>query len=147
MSVPVEADYALVKLGDGGGPEIFTAFCGLEGVSRNNTAQTSERYRRDCAAMHLPAQRRIKCTGTSQTISANGGVDKADIVKFETALGKVKNYKIEMYQSSTGAAVLYGTYSGAYMLTASNMQIDANGDSSGEITLENDGAWTWTPAP
>lgn len=147
MSVPNESDFALVKMGDGAGPEVFTAFCGIESVSINNAVSTADRTRRDCAKPGKPGVRRIKSTGKSQTISGSGGVDKADITKFDTALGLVKNYKIELYKyDGTDAGTLMGTFAGAYMLTAQNMSLDANGDSSGEITLESDGLWTWTAA-
>lgn len=146
MSVPNEPDYALIKMGDGAGPEVFTAVCGIESVSINKTAQTSERTRRDCTNLAAPGVRRLKTTGKTLTVSGNGGVDKANIAKFETALGVVGNYKVELYKIVAGAGVLFGTYSGAFMLTADNLTADANGDSAGEITLENDGLWTWVAA-
>jgi hypothetical protein len=148
MSVPNEADFALIKIGNGATPtEVFSAICGIEDVSVNKNAQTSERFRRDCAKPGIPGVRKIKSTGKTMTISGSGGVDKANVATFEAALGVVKNYKIEFYkQDGSDAGVLYGTYAGAFMLTADNTSIASQGDSSGEITLESDGAWTWTAA-
>ncbi|WP_310533125.1 hypothetical protein [Novosphingobium sp.] len=147
MSTPNEADFALIKMGDGGGTEVFTAICGIENVSINNAVQTSDRTRRDCAKPGKIGTRKIKATGKTQTITGSGGVDKANIASFDTALGLVKNYKVELYKyDGTDTGLLYGTYAGAYMMTSSNMSFDPNGDSSGEITLESDGSWTWTAA-
>lgn len=147
MSVPNEADFALIKIGDGESPEVFTAICGIENVSVNETANTSDRARRDCAAPGLPAVRRVKTVSTQVDITGSGGVDKASVATLRAALGISGNYKVELYkQGSTDLGDLYGTFSGAFVLTASNLSLDANADSGGEITLASDGAVTWTAA-
>lgn len=148
MSVPNEADFGLVKIGDGAEPtEAFAAICGIENVSVNETANTSDRSRRDCAKPGKPAVRRVRTISTQVDVTASGGVDKGNIAAFRAAIGISKNYKIELYKydgSDTGE--LYGTYEGPFVLTASNLGLDANADSSGEITLASDGIVTWTPA-
>lgn len=147
MSVPNEADFALIKMGDGAGSETFAAICGIESVKINSVARTQDRYRRDCAKPGKPAVRKAKATGKQLDITGSGGVDKAGIDTLNTALGVSKNYKVELYKNDgTDSGTLQGTFAGAFILTASNMSLDANGDSSGEITLANDGAWTWTAA-
>lgn len=148
MSVPNEADFALIKIGDGAATEVFTAICGIEGVQINRTANTNDSFRRDCAKPGLPATRRSRTTGKQMDITGTGGVDKANIAAFDTALGNVGNYKVELYKyDGTDAGDLVGTFAGAFNMTAANMNLDANGDSSGEISLASDGVWTWTPAP
>lgn len=147
MSVPNESDFALIKIGDGGGPETFAAICGIEGVTINRTANTNDRFRRDCAKPGQPAVRRSRTTGKQMDITGTGGVDKASIASFDAALGVVKNYQIELYQyDGTDTGTLMGTFTGAFNMTSSNMSLDANGDSTGEITLASDGTWTWTAA-
>lgn len=147
MSVPNESDFALIKVGDGAGPEVFTTICGVEGVTINRAANTNDRNRRDCANPGLPGFRRSRTIGKSMDVSGTGGVDKPNIAAFDAALGIVKNYKIELYQyDGTATGDLMGTFAGAYNLTGANMSLDANGDSSGEISLASDGAWTWTAA-
>lgn len=149
MSVPNEADRALIKMGDGATPtEAFVTICGIENVQVNETANTSDRFRRDCAKPGKPAVRRVKTTGTQVDISGSGGVDKAQIATTRAALGISKNYKVELYKDDgTDAGVLYGTYAGPFVLTSSGINLDANGDSNGEFNLASDGAVTWTPAP
>jgi hypothetical protein len=147
MSVPNESDFALIKVGDGETVEAFTAICGIEGVSINRTANTQDRARRDCAKPGKPAVRRSKTVSKQMDISGTGGVDKANIAAFDAALGVVKNYKVELYQyDGTDTGDLMGTFSGAFNLTSANMNLDANGDSSGEINLASDGTWTWVAA-
>ena len=147
MSIPNESDFALIKVGDGATPEVFTAICGIENVSINRVANTSDRNRRDCAKPGQPAVRRSKTTSKQMDITGTGGVDKADIEAFDDALGVVKNYKVELYKyDGTDTGDLMGTFAGAFNLTSANMSLDANGDSSGEITLASDGTWTWTAA-
>jgi hypothetical protein len=148
MSVPNEADFALIKIGDGGTPtEAFAAICGIEGVSINETANTNDRFRRDCAKPAIPAVRKVRVTGKQMDISGTGGVDKANIASFRAALGISKNYKVELYKADgTDAGALYGTFTGAFVLTASNMNFDPNADSAGEINLASDGTITWAAA-
>ncbi|PXW75982.1 phage tail tube protein [Blastomonas natatoria] len=147
MSVPNESDFALIKVGNGASPEVFAAICGIENVSINRVANTTDRNRRDCAKPGAPGVRRSKTTSKQMDITGTGGVDKADIDAFDDALGVVKNYKVELYKyDGTDTGALMGTFAGAFNLTSANMSLDANGDSSGEITLASDGAWTWTAA-
>lgn len=147
MSFPTEADFAIIKKGDGADPEVFAMICGVENVTINKGTQTSERYRRDCAKMGVTPVRRIKGTGKSMSVNASGAGNVDNIEMFEAGLGQVANYQIELYNyDGTDTGSLLGTYSGAYMLTTDNMTVDAQGDSSGETALESDGAWTYTPA-
>lgn len=148
MSVPNEADFALIKIGDGELPEVFTAICSIENVTINDTANTSDRSRRDCAKPGKPAVRRVKVSSTQVDVTGSGGIDKAQIATLRSALGLSKNYKVELYQyDGTDTGDLYGTYAGPFVLTSNNLSLDANGDGNGEINLASDGTITWTPAP
>lgn len=148
MSIPNEADFALIKMGDGATPtEVFTAICGIEDVTVNETANTSDRFRRDCAKPGKPAVRKVKTTGTQVDITGSGGVDKANVATLRAALGISKNYKVELYKADgTDAGVLYGTYTGAFVLTSSGITLAASGDSNGDFNLASDGTVTWAAA-
>ena len=57
-----------------------------------------------------------------------------------------KNYKVELYaDDGTDAGDLLGTIAGAYKMGAANLNLQRDGDSTSEITLASQGAWTWTP--
>ncbi len=147
MSEPTEADFMIVKLGDGESPGVFTAICGIENVSINKAVNANDRYRRDCAKPGIPGARKNRATGKSLTITASGAANVDNIETFEDILGIKRNYQIGLYQTDgSDAGVLLGTYAGAFMLMSDNMTADPNGDSTGEITLNNDGPWTWTKA-
>lgn len=148
MSFPVEFDFAVVKIGDGATPtEAFAIACGLQDVTVNTVTNTQDRNVRDCAKPGSIPVRKVKATSKQQDITATGLIDKTQVGIYLAALGKVKNYKIEAYaDDGTDTGTLLGTYSGAYMMTATNQNIPREGTGSAEITLANHGDWTWTPA-
>ena len=147
MSVPVEPDFVLIKIGDGAGPEVFTIACGLQDVTVNSAVNTADRFVRDCAKPGEIPNRKVKATGKQMDINASGFIDKTQLAAFHTAQGVVKNYKIEYYSDNgTDAGALYGTYAGAFMLTTLNQSVPRDNQASVEISLANHGIWTWAPA-
>ena len=147
MTVPTEADFMIVKPGIGTSPVVYNAICGIENVSINKTVSATDRYRRDCATLGLPAIRKNVITGKAMTVSANGAANVSNISVFETLLGIVKPYKIELYsRDGTDTGALIGTYAGNFVMVTDNVSTDPNGNSSGEIALNSDGAWTYTAA-
>lgn len=147
MSLPNEPDWALIKMGDGAGPEVFTVICGIDDVSINETANTNDRTRRDCAK---PGEVPFRFTRTSSRqldISGSGIANADETERLSEALGKVKNYRVETYKDDgTDGGELLGTYAGAFNLTANNLNLAREGDSGGEISLASHGAWTYTAA-
>lgn len=147
MTLPVEADFAIIKVGDGATPtEVFTTACGIQNVQINTVANATDRFVRDCAKPGEIPYRKSKTTGKQQDITGNGLTDKASIDVFLDALGVSKNYKIELYQDDgTDAGALLGTIAGSYKMNAANLNLQRDGDSTAEITLASQGEWTWTP--
>lgn len=146
MSLPNEFDFALVKMGDGTTPtEAFLTICGIEGAQVNMTANTSDHYARDCATPGAVPFRRVKTNGRQLDVTGNG-LSNADMIdEYLAALGLSKHYKIEGYRrDGTTTGLLLGTFAGSFVMTAANTNI--SGDSTGEVTLASDGAWTWTAA-
>jgi hypothetical protein len=147
MTLPVEADFAVIKVGDGATPEVFTTACGIQNVTINTVANATDRFVRDCAKPGEIPYRKSKTTGKQQDITGNGLTDKASIDTFLAALGVTKNYKIELYaDNDTDAGLLLGTFAGAYKMNAANLNIQRDGDSTAEITLASQGAWAWDAA-
>jgi hypothetical protein len=147
MSLPLEADFALVKMGDGEDPEVFTAICGIQDVQVNKSAQTSDRFVRDCAKPGEVPFRKVRTTGKQMDISGSGLSNVATIEDLEAALGVAKNYKIELYeQDGTDAGNLLGTYAGQFVMTTDNLTAALQGDSTGETNFASHGAWTYTAA-
>ena len=148
MSLPTEADFAIIKIGDGATPtEAFAIACGIQDVSINQSVGTQDRFSRDCAKPGEIPNRKVKATGKSLDVTGSGLIDKAQIAIYNSALGVAKNYKIEVYaDNGTDAGTLLGTFAGSFMMTASNMSFPREGTASAEVTLANNGAWTWTAA-
>lgn len=148
MSLPTEADFALVKMGDGATPtEVFTTLCGLGNVSIGRSANTTDRFRRDCAKPGEVPYRRTRANGKQLDVTSNGAINVPDIDTFEDALGISKNYKIELYKrDGTDTGELLTTLAGPFMMSVANMNLDENGEGGAEVTLLSDGIWTWTPA-
>lgn len=148
MSYPAEADFAIVKVGDGAGPEVFTIACGIENVQVNRTANTSSRFTRDCAKPGEVPVRRTKTTGKQLDITADGLTNVPDIDAFEDLLGVKNNYKIELYaDDDTDTGELLGTFAGNFIMTTANLNLPRNDNSASEVAFENNGPWTWTAAP
>lgn len=147
MSLPTEADFALVKMGDGATTEAFTALCGIFGATINRTANTNDRFRRDCATPGEVPLRKVRTTGKQMDITSSGAINIPDIAEYNDALGVSKNYKIELYkQDGTDAGELLHTITGAFVLTSANTSVEIDGDGTAEVTLASDGAWTETAA-
>lgn len=147
MTLPVEIDFAIIKIGNGAATEVFTAACGIENVSINEGVNTDDRFVRDCAAPGEIPWRKNKATGRTLTITGDGHIDKAQIATYRSALGLVGNFQIECYaDAGDDTGTLIGTWSGAYMMVSHNENIPRNGSGTAEIVLNNDGEPTWTAA-
>lgn len=147
MSYPTEIDWALIKKGDGATPEVFAVLCGMQDATINTTAQTQDRFVRDCAKPGSIPKRKTKTTGLAQDITGSGLTNADNVADMQAAIGHVANYTIECYaDNGTDAGELLGTFAGAYKLTAHNLSLTRENASTAEITLASEGDWTWTPA-
>lgn len=147
MSTPIEYDFAQIKIGNGADPEVFTVVCDMTQVNVNEGAETSTKYRRDCAKPGAPAKRRSRVTGTFWDITGTGLVNNPQNATMRAAVGVRKNYEVDVFRDDgTDAGELLGTYSGEAIMTARNLSMDREGDSGQEITLEGQDALTFTAA-
>jgi hypothetical protein len=147
MSEPTEIDFALIKMGDGATPEVFTQICGIVDITINKSVSTSDRFVPDCAKPGAVPFRKTRVSGRQMDVSGTGLTNVDNLVTIDAALGVVKNYRIEGYQNDgTDGGALLGTYSGAYRMTSHNMSLTREGDASGEIALASHGEWTYEAA-
>lgn len=146
MSYPNEADFIIVKVGDGATPEVFTTICGIENATINQTVNTSDRFRRDCAKPGQVPTRKVKVTGKQWDATGSGVVNVDEFPTFNAALGIRKNYQFDFgKRDGTDAGEIIGTYAGPAVMTAANINM---GDSEGtnEITLAGEDEIVWTAA-
>lgn len=147
MSLPVEADFALIKLGDAEEVENFTLICGIQDVTINQGASTSDRFVRDCETPGAVPVRKVKVSGKQLDISGTGLSNTQEEERLNAAVGKKRNYRVELYRDDdTDAGVLLGTYAAEFVMTTKNIGSPRDGASSLEIALANNGAWTYTDA-
>jgi hypothetical protein len=147
MSLPNEFDFALIKRGNGASPEVFAVICGMTDVTVNAAANTSDRFVRDCTKPGEVPTRLTRSNGKQLDISGSGLSNADQYEDLNDALGEVGNYKIEGYKDDgSDAGELLGTISGAFRLTANNLNLARDGDSTADISLANHGPWTYTAA-
>lgn len=149
MSLPVEFDFALIKMGNGATPtELFETICGMQDVTLNETVNTNDRFVRDCAKPGEVPQRRVQPSGKQTDMTGTGLTNADNIADVRAALGVSKNYRVEVYKrDGTDAGELLGTFAGPFVMTSSNLNMSLETPGSAEITLASDGAITYTPAP
>ena len=147
MSVPTEFDFAIIKMGDGAGSEVFSAICGMQDVRINNTASTSDRFVRDCAKPGEVPKRYTQTNGIQWDITGSGLSNATQVATLMAAIGKKKNYKVECYDDDgTDTGALIGTYAGSLTLTANNINLTREGQATAEVTLASNGTITYTAA-
>lgn len=149
MSTPRVYDFALIKYQDPANPLQFITLCGITNVSVNETVETTDRRLRDCDKPNRPGVREVKVVGVDWTITGSGATN-ADVraaVK-STLLAKHHDYLIEYYEDdNTDGGRLLGSDEGKGLMTANNISIDADADSTWEITIEGSGELVYTAAP
>lgn len=147
MSLPTEFDFAVLKIGDGEDPEVFTISCGKQDVTMNFVANSSDRFVRDCAKPGEVPFRKTKVTGKQADVTATGLTDAPAFGTEVALVGTRNNVKIELYtDDATEVGDLIGTVAMNALVTALNIGAPRDGDSSAEIVLASHGAWTWTAA-
>jgi hypothetical protein len=149
VSFPKEFKFAKIKFSDGAVIPVFTALCGIYDVTVNEVAETTQTRTRDCDALGGPGVNELKVVGTNWTISGTGITNADQTVVIGTNLfAKQVEYLIEAYAlGPTPAGVLLGTFEGSGILTARNLGIPIEGESSLELTIEGTGLLAYTPVP
>lgn len=131
--------------GDGGGPEVFSAFCALIAKSFNFQTNTNEFFVPDCADPDAPAWREVVKSGRFLSVSGSGTLAMEDLASYQASYDSdlSDNYQLALDTTDTTYG---GHWAGAFMLT--NLQIDGNDDGKVQvsISLESDGPVTWVPA-
>lgn len=148
MSVPTEFDFATLEIGDGATPtEVFTLSCGKTDLTINTTASSTDRMRRDCAKPGEVPFRMTRATGKQMDITATGLTDATAFGIEIDLVGTRNNVKVKLFaDDGTDAGDLIGTIALNAMVTAMNVGVPRDGDSSAELSLASHGAWTWTAA-
>jgi hypothetical protein len=147
MSLPTEFDFALLKIGDGESPEVFTISCGKNDFTANFVANSTDRFVRDCTTPGEVPKRKPKVTGTQLDITATGLTDVTTFGTEDALVGTKNNVKLEYYtDDGSDSGDLLGTLACNMLVSSLNIGTPRDNESSAEITLASNGAWTWTAA-
>ena len=148
MSYPTEIDAAIIYTVTGtGGSAVRTAICGVENVTVNQTANTSDKFRHDCAKPGVIPKRSVRVNSTQWDITGSGVSNADQVPALQAALGQHVQYEIDaIAYDGTDDGDLLGTFAGQGVLTAANLNLQRTGDSTGDITIAGENDLIWTPA-
>lgn len=148
MSEPNTIEFAKIGVRDIGSSDPFVTFCGIQTTGFNRAVQTSDRAVKDCAKPGKPAERRIRVTGRSRTLTGSGlyNYDQRELV--DSIEGLRKEYQVTFIDLDDGTEE--GTpveiRQGPGIATSINMGTAEDSLGTLEITIESDGAWTSSAA-
>lgn len=129
----------LLKVGDGGSPEAFTALAGLRTKNLQLNAETVDITNSDSANKwrELLAGAGIK----SASVSGSGVFKDAapdETVRASLFAGTIKNYQIVIPD--------FGTMEGAFQISSLQYAGEHNGEATHEVSLESAGEITFVAA-
>jgi hypothetical protein len=137
--------YFSLMLGDGAGPETFTALCGITTRDFTHQSNTNDQFTRDCADPENVPVRNIIVTGVQWDLTGEGVLNRANLDAIQAADdGQPHNWRYLFTEPSTDL-VYQGYYAGAGVIT--NFKITATDENFATIslTIASDGEWTFTP--
>lgn len=148
MSYPTEIDAAIIYAVTGEGETATrTILCGIENVTINETANTRDRTRRDCAKPGQIPRRGVVVLSLQWDVTGSGVSNADNIPAMKALLGKHQAYEIDAIRyDGTDAGDLLGILAGTGVLTAKNLNLQRDNDSGSEITIAGEGDLVWTPA-
>ena len=136
---------AVIKIGDGGSPEVFTLICGIQTTGITAQTNTNDDFVSDCADPEAIPVRFVIPTGEQWDLTGDGVVNLDNLASLVDAKGVTKNYRFEL-ELATGQTGTAAVFEGPAMLT--NLQIGGSEDNfaSINVTFVSDGAWTYSQA-
>jgi hypothetical protein len=140
----IRGTYFALGPGDGGGPETFTALCGITTREFTHQHNTTDRFTRDCSDPENVPVRRLIVTGEQWGLSGNGSLNRANLATMQDKDdGQTHNWRFWFTEPATDE-VYQGYYQGPAIMTS--FKITGSDDNYADIaiTLESDGEWTWT---
>lgn len=135
--------YFSLMMGDGAGPEVFTALCGITTRTFTAGVNTNDQFTRDCAAPEDVPIRRAIVTGKQWDLTGEGVLNRANLESIIAAQAIVKNYRF-VFTEPADDEVFQGYWEGPAILT--NLVITGEDENFAtiSITLVSDGEWEFT---
>lgn len=135
----------LVQIGDGGGTEVFTHDC-LINTSRGIqfASETNRQTIPDCDALDATAWQSLSKDGLTATINGAGMLHTASVETWFNWFNSDDAKNVRVLLNGVTGANGGGYWAGAFKLTGFEVTGDRNAKAECTVTLENDGAITWT---
>jgi hypothetical protein len=138
----------LIKLGDGGSPEVFTAPCGLNSKGINFTKDFNDIAVPDCDNPEAPAWTERAVTQMAAEISGDGILSMGDLedwIAFNESTVS-KNVEIVLDVDAPNAT-LGGKWTGKFLMGTFNVTADLGSKVQVAVSMSSDGQVTWVPNP
>lgn len=132
----------LVKLGDGASPEVFSAPCGLTSKGFNQSANAQETTVPDCTDPDAPAYIERAIDTLSSEISGSGVMAEEAFDTWQDWFSSGASKNCRVYPAGAGG----GYYSGRFILTSFNQQVQRGQKVNVDVTMASDGEYTWAGA-
>lgn len=140
----IRGTYFSLMLGNGGSPETFAALCGINTRTFTHRRNTNDVYTRDCTDPIDVPVRNLLVTGEAWTLQGTGVLNRANLPDIQGADDNQPHNWRYLFTEPSGDLVFQGYYAGAGIMT--NFEITGGDENFAtiSITIESDGAWTWT---
>ena len=135
----------LILLGDGAGPEVFSAPCGLTSRGLDLSASSNDVTVPDCDDEDAAAWTARVIDALSGTISGSGVMDRDSHETWRDWFLSAEAKNVRMSLDETGANG-GGYYAGAFILTKLTITGERGNKVLLEVEMQSDGAITWTDA-
>lgn len=136
-----------ILLGEGSGPIVYTAFCGLTAKSINFQTNTNDFFVPDCDNPDDPAWRELAKSGRFASISGQGILDTKDALSrmqasYDSAVAVPVKVELDVAALDGG-----GAWTGNFMFTQMNIVGNDGELVTADIAMESSGEVIWTAAP
>lgn len=147
MAKPITAAASkmLVKIGDGGSPEVFEAPCGMSTKGINFTKNTNEVNVPDCDDPDAPSWIERGVVSMSAEISESGILSMADLDTWQDFLDSTISRNVQVWLDLP-LAEHGGHWDGKFLLTGFNVTAEQGNKVQAAVTMQSDGPVVWTPA-
>ena len=145
MSLPVEPDYVVVQAKVGAS---YVILCGIENATVNNTANTTDRFRRNCQAPAAIPERNPRVDSVQWDVTGSGVINMDQIETYQGLLGARTPFRLlygqfdDALTNGERTGDIFGYRDGTGVMTAYNETLGEEG--TAEITIAGVGALTWT---
>jgi hypothetical protein len=146
MSLPIEPDYILLQVKVG---TTYTTLCGIETAGVNQTANTTDRFRRDCAKPADIPSRTVRVASRQWDLTGNGVLNMDQFDLYTNVLGAHSDFRL-LYGRYDAAldegertGTTYGYRDGKGVMTAANESLGGD-DATADVTIAGEGTLTWT---